>query len=342
MASHPKTLQGRYAAIDAVCLAFVAGLILVCIAAPSRVPGCASVAGGLCAAGTLYCAASAATRLLRDGQASTWAITAGVTLLLSYLYQAIAPFQHVLVRGWLDGLLITWERGVTGTECTLALQSIACRWITEWMMFAYVAYVPLLPVTSLLCCRTGGAAAAREFLLALAATNTACFALFLVIPVAGPLFYQPEAYSVPLTGGFFTWCAGLLHASAHYPGGSLPSPHCASTTVMLVMLYRHNRRAFAVALPTLLSIYLSTVYGRYHYAWDSAAGILMALAMIRVCPRIEKLMTWIASSLRNAPRYDRSPSLRALCAKQSPPGRHASLATAKNADCFVAEKRSSQ
>ena len=304
MNSRAQTVKGSHAAIDAVCLAFIAGLLLVCIAAPSLVPGRQAAVRGLLIAAALFGAASASARFMREGIVSTWAVTAGVTLLLSYLYQAIAPFQHVLVRGWLDGVLISWESSLTGTECTLALQNIACRYITEWMMFAYVVYVPLLPVTSLLCYRTHGAAAAREFLLALAATNTVCFSVFLFIPVAGPLFYQPGAYSVPLTGGFFTWCAGMLHASAHYPGGSLPSPHCASTTVMLVMLYRHNRKAFFVALPTLLSIYASTVYGRYHYAWDTAAGILTAIVVISACPRLARLVDGIASSLGIAPRND--------------------------------------
>jgi len=274
-------------AIDLVCLGFVAGLVLLGIARPSRIPGQPEVERGLLVAGALYAAASASTRLMRDGIVPTWTLTAGVTLLLSYLYHAVAPFQHVLVRGWLDGLLLSWESSLTGTECTLALQRIACTGLTEWMMFAYVVYVPLLPVTALLCYRTGGPAAAREFLLALAVTNLFSFSLFLVLPIAGPLFYQPGAYTVPLAGGFFTRCADMLHASAHYPGGSLPSPHCASTTVMLVMLYRHNRKAFYVALPTLLSIYASTVYGRYHYVWDSVAGILAALAMIRACPMVQ-------------------------------------------------------
>ena len=317
-----RTWSGSHAAIDAVCLAMVGGLCLVGTARPWLVPGEPTVARGLLIAGALYALASWSTRVMREGPVSTWILTVGVTLLLSYIYHAIAPFQHVLVRGWLDGVLISWESSVTGTESTLALQNVVCRGLTEWMMFAYVIYIPLLPVTALLCYRTGGPAAARDFLLALAVTNIAGFCVFLLLPVAGPLYYRPESYTVPLTGGFFTWCAGLLHASAHYPGGSLPSPHCASTTVMIVMLYRHNRKAFYLALPTLLSIYASTVYGRYHYVWDSVAGILAAVVMIRLSTRIETLTIQIASSLKwrrwrhgLAPRIETS--LRALSAKQS-------------------------
>ena len=83
-----------------------------------------------------------------------------------------------------------------------------------------------------------------------------------------------------------------MHCAKQSQGGSLPSPHCAGTTIMLVMLYRYNRKAFYVLLPTLLSVYFATVYGRFHYAWDGIAGILVAMVMVRSTPRVAG---WIES-----------------------------------------------
>ncbi len=275
--------------IDAACIGFILLLLLVGAANPSRVQDWPAPGRNLALAALLYCTASAGVRLIPEGLASTWGLTAAVTLLLSFLYQAIAGFQHVFIKGWLDGALISCERSLTGTESTVFLQRYASPPVTEWMMFAYVIYVPLLPLTALLCYKKDGPAGARDFLLNLAVTNFACFAGFLLFPVAGPLFYDPAQYTVPLTGGLFTWCGRLLHASAHYPGGSLPSPHCAATTVMIVMLYRHNRKMFYAALPTLISVYAATVYGRYHYVWDSAAGILTAVLVLRYTPALARM-----------------------------------------------------
>jgi hypothetical protein len=283
-----ETYADTHTAIDVLCVAFMFLLFFIGMANPSRVQDWPAAGRNLVIAAILYCAASAGVRLLRGGLASTWALTALVTLLLSFLFQAVEAFQHVFIRGWLDGSLIAWERGVTGTESTLFLQRVTSPLLTEWLMFAYVIYVPLLPVTALLCFRRDGQKGARDFLFNLAMANFACFTGFLLFPVAGPLFYDPGQYSVQLTGGFFTWCGRMLHATSHYPGGSLPSPHCAATTVMLVMLYRHNRNMFYVALPTLISIYAATVYGRYHYAWDSAAGIVTALIVLKISPAVLK------------------------------------------------------
>jgi hypothetical protein len=292
MAQKNLTSTSVHMALDVACIGFLLGLLLVGLANPSHVQEWPFAERNLLIAAVFYCTASGGIRLLPEGLASTWALTATVTLLLSFLYQAMAGFQHVFIQGWFDGLLVSSENALTGTESTLFLQKLSSPVVTEWMMFAYVIYVPLLPVTALLCFRTDGPGGARDFLFNLALSNFACFAGFLFFPFAGPLYYYPEQYTVPLQGGFFTWCGSLMHASVHYAGGSLPSPHCAATTVMLVMLFRHNRRVFYVAFPTLVSVYAATVYGRYHYVWDSAAGIATAAAVLRFSPALGRMITY--------------------------------------------------
>ena len=123
-----------------------------------------------------------------------------------------------------------------------------------------------------------------DYLLHLALVNIVCYLGFIVFPVAGPLVFYPEKFTVPLHGGFFAWCGEWIRSNMHYPGGSLPSPHCAAWTTMLLMLYRHNRKVFYLTLPLLVTIYPATVYGRYHYLWDSLAGILVAFLVVVLCP----------------------------------------------------------
>ena len=69
---------------------------------------------------------------------------------------------------------------------------------------------------------------------------------------------------------------------------------------MLVMLYRYNRSLFYVALPTFLILYVATVYGRYHYAWDGIAGILSAIGVLKFSPKVtvavEAVRSWFSRS----------------------------------------------
>ncbi len=152
------------------------------------------------------------------------------------------------------------------------------------MMFAYVIYLPLLPLVALVCYRSTGTKGAHDYLLNLTLANILCFCGFIVFPVAGPLVHYPEMFTVPLDGGFFTSCGEWMRSNVHYPGGCLPSVHCCAATVMVVMLCRYNRKLFWVALPIVLTVYVATVYGRYHYAWDGIAGILVAFIVLRFSP----------------------------------------------------------
>ena len=153
-------------------------------------------------------------------------------------------------------------------------------------MFAYVGYGALLIAAGFLCHYGAGYDALHQYILHLALTFSACYIGFLLFPVAGPVFHAPATYPEPLTGGLFTYLGEWIRANQHFPGGSLPSPHCAATTVMVLMLRRHHRTAFYILLPMLLSVYAATVIGRYHYIWDGIAGIGAAVAMLAVADRL--------------------------------------------------------
>jgi membrane-associated phospholipid phosphatase len=50
------------------------------------------------------------------------------------------------------------------------------------------------------------------------------------------------------------------------------------------MSRRYVRRWFYILGPVILSLYVSTVYGRYHYVADSVAGIALGLVGMLACP----------------------------------------------------------
>ncbi|MGD0498933.1 MAG: phosphatase PAP2 family protein [Bryobacteraceae bacterium] len=273
---------------DVACSAFIAFLLLLTAAFPQRVPGWRHLAVEFAIAFTLYTAVTWRLRRSRQSFGAVALRTAVVIALFAFLFGAIANLQHVLVRGWMDDALLAFERAATGADASVWLQRFAHPALTEIMMFAYVIYVPMLPGVALLCYRAAGARAAYDYLLHLSLVNIACFLGFMLFPVASPMYHQPQLYGAPLNGWVFTWCGEWIRHHAHYAGGSLPSPHCAAASVMLAMLYRYDRKAFRAALPIVLILYLSTVYGRYHYASDAVAGILTAIATLTLAPQLWK------------------------------------------------------
>lgn len=293
--------------LDATCVGFVGLLIIAAVSFQSLVPRWQETAAGLAVAGCLYILCALMIRRTAEGFPRVALSSASVLLLFSYLFQAIAGFQHILVSGWMDSQIISWEKGLTGTESTLLLQHITTPALTEWMMFSYVAYVPLLPAVALLCYLGGGSKGAHEYLVSFALANVICYCGFMLFPVAGPLFHDAGKYSVSLQGGMFAWCGEWMRSNVHYPGGSLPSPHCAIGTVMIVMLYRHNRRAFALLAAPLVTIYAATVYGRYHYSLDVIAGIAAAILSLKASPLLAGLFAEPARAVRDIFTIQRLP-----------------------------------
>jgi membrane-associated phospholipid phosphatase len=70
----------------------------------------------------------------------------------------------------------------------------------------------------------------------------------------------------------------------HYAGGSIPSPHAAAATIMWLMAWKHHRPTFYAIAPIILTLYVSTFYGRYHYATDAVVGIVAAAAAALAAP----------------------------------------------------------
>jgi membrane-associated phospholipid phosphatase len=270
----------RPGATDALALGALLLLAITAAACRGRVPAWRSIVLGNAAVALAYLIAAAAARWVRRPAAGAALRAGAVCGALAYLFSAVAPLQLVIHGRWLDGAVIALEQAVLGVQPVIWLQRLVRPWLTEAMMFAYVAYVVLYPLVCAAIWRVEGAL--ERCLLALAVVNVVCDLGFIVLPVAGPVPFLGDAFTVPLRGWVFTWMGELIRTELHYVGGSLPSPHCAAATVLWVMAWRY-RRPLAVALaPLVLTLFAATVYCRYHYASDAVAGIAVAAVALAV------------------------------------------------------------
>jgi hypothetical protein len=212
--------------------------------------------------------------------------TGTITLSYAYLFGAVANLQLVLHDIWLDDLVLDFEQVLFGVQPTLWLETYTIPPLTEWMMFSYVAYIPLYPILCGIIYYKHGEAPMEEYFFTLGFTNILCDIGFILFPVAGPLHWIPHLYTVPLDGYFWTALGEFLRAQLLYPGGSIPSPHVAAATIMWVMAFRHHRPTFWVISPIIVSLFVSTFYGRYHYLTDAVAGIALAELSLRLVPLV--------------------------------------------------------
>lgn len=221
--------------------------------------------------------------------------TASVQFILLYIYSMSLKHQFIFFPQWHDQMVIDLEARLLGVAPTVWLQRFVTPWLTEWMMFCYVFYVPVYPLLSLLIYKKHGEEQNEEYLFFIAFVIVLCTLGFMMFPVAGPMRHIGDLHTVPLRGHFFTAVSELIRNRVHTPGGTIPSIHCAAATIMWWMAYRYVRPAFYVLAPVILSLYVSTVYGRFHYLFDVVVGIAAALLVIALGPTLIK--SWNRATL---------------------------------------------
>jgi membrane-associated phospholipid phosphatase len=156
------------------------------------------------------------------------------------------------------------------------------------MMFAYVFYIPLLVITAIVVYKSASEKGLAEYLFVLSLSYIFCYIGFMLFPVASQIYFMPDKYSIPLEGGLFTYFSELLRSNLHFAGGSLPSPHCTAATIILWASYKYNKKIFFVILPSVILLYISTIYGRFHYLMDSITGILTGCFAIIIYPFVNR------------------------------------------------------
>jgi hypothetical protein len=211
---------------------------------------------------------------------------ASVTLTYAYLFGAVDKLQLILHGRWLDEYVLDGEQFFFGVQPTLWLEQYISRPLTEWMMFSYVVYLPMYPVLCGIIYYLRGDLAMEDYFFTLGFANILCDIGFILFPVAGPMATIGKLYTVPLKGYVWTYFGELMRSHVHYVGGTIPSPHAAAATIMWMMAYRYHRPTFYVLTPIVLSLYLSTFYGRYHYVTDAIVGIVVAFVAIALAPKL--------------------------------------------------------
>ena len=217
-------------------------------------------------------------------------------LLYTGFYRETGMLNQMAYTGYFDGALFKLEHRLFGCQPSLRFMlALPQRWVGEVFYCSYFSYY--LMITGV-----GLALFLRErrqfqhYVSVVSFVFYVCYLAYIFVPVIGPRIGQrdmvpvelpPEVpaqaeWAIPETvqGGVFYRVMEFIYYHFETPGAALPSSHVAIalTTVYFSFLYLRKIRWPHLVLALLLCA--STVYGRYHYVVDVAAGILTAALML--------------------------------------------------------------
>ncbi len=228
-------------------------------------------------AGVIWLAALAATRW---PSAMRWRMV-WLPVLVNLVYWKLGVVMQILHPAKYDDWLLGIDRAVLGETPALRWQMWSHPIVTEILSGCYLMFFPAVLVAF-------GAAICRpnKYGVQLANGLIGIYGLgflgYTLIPAMGPHLALAHAFHEPLTGGLLTKTNASLVTQGSNQVDVFPSLHVAITVFLLGWLWRHHRRAFPFLLFPAVGLGGATIYLRYHYAVDVAAGILLAALGMRM------------------------------------------------------------
>ena len=205
------------------------------------------------------------------------------------------------LRPDVDTLLMKIDLALFGVHPTIWLERFFVPWLTDILAVAYASYY-FIPVVLITIIYFWGE---EEFFITtctLVLGYYISFVGYIIMPTIGPRFTLESLYNIPLQGGIIT--GSLIHILNAIEGTKMdcfPSGHTQMVLISLWFAFRYRRPLFWIYLPICLVLIFSTVYLRYHYVIDVAAGFAFAGVTLLLGP---KLWAWWVTGVTD--RFGRS------------------------------------
>ena len=215
-----------------------------------------------------------------------------LVILLMY-FSLWGDATHLLVPHDRDGELIVLDQRLFGFQASLAIQRFITPRLTAWMEFSYFFHILNIPIVACFVYLCRPRLRFREMMSGLMVINFLGLAGYVLVPAIGPMYTLRDLYTVPLRQPIAIFNQQLQFMDfARIHRDVFPSMHVAISFLVWLYALRNSRPLFWILSPFILSLWVSTVYLRYHYLIDVVAGLLLA-------PASFMLANWLFRRLGN-------------------------------------------
>lgn len=199
-----------------------------------------------------------------------------LVILLMY-YSLWGDATLLLVTTDRDAMLIEWDLKLFGFHAAVALQRFVSPPLTAWMEFAYTFHIVNIPIVACFIYLRRSRARFREMMSGVLVISFFGLLGYLLVPAIGPLYTLRDQFTVPLSQPLEIVNRHIEFMDyARIKRDVFPSLHTGISFVVWLYAWRNSRRLFGILSPFILSLWVSTVYLRYHYLIDVVAGLVLA------------------------------------------------------------------
>jgi membrane-associated phospholipid phosphatase len=199
-----------------------------------------------------------------------------LVILLMY-YSLWGDATHTLVTRDMDPELIEWDQRLFGFQASVALQPVISPPLTAWMELAYFFHVLNIPIVACFVYLRRSKERFREMMSGVLVITFFGLIGYLLVPAIGPIYTLRDQYTVPLSVPLDVLNRQIEFMDfARIKRDVFPSLHVGISFVVWLYAFRNSRKLFWILAPFVLSLFVSTVYLRYHYLVDVVAGLILA------------------------------------------------------------------
>ncbi len=196
-------------------------------------------------------------------------------VLVNVVYPLLGTVALQLHPDKCDAALLRVDRVLCGTALALRLDGWSHPVLTEILSACYLLFFPAVLTAFAVAVIRPEPNGVRLYN-GLIGVYALGFLGYTMVPASGPHLAMPEAFSAPLAGGPLTDFNAALVSAGSNKVDVFPSLHVAITVLLTGWLWRRDRRLFLCFLAPAAGLCAATLYLRYHYAIDVAAGLVLA------------------------------------------------------------------
>ena len=211
------------------------------------------------------------------------------------LYTELSALTRMFTTEHYDALIVTWEAALFGTQPSQSWRLLyPSPVLSEYLHFAYFYYY-FVPTTLCLWLYVRGERARfSRALTSILGVFLACCLIYLIFPVLGPYHHFGHVPAVAWSGFFAPLVHGIVERGSSL-GTAFPSSHTAVAVVTWVVAWRLCRPAFVVLTAIIPGLALATIYGGFHYALDTLAGVALGAGFAFLAPGVHGRLTRLVS-----------------------------------------------